>query len=109
MHTQTPLAGHECVTASLVVPFICDLRASLDEAIEDLRESPASNDADVNEARSEVMPCIVALQEEFTNRWVEGSDILTDTDFTEGQPRGFKPVQVLARACRPAYEDPVRG
>ncbi|CAM9119386.1 unnamed protein product, partial [Laminaria digitata] len=103
MHTQTSLEGHQYVTGSLVVPFIYDLRASLDEVIDDLQELPASDDADVDAARSAALPYVVALREDFISRWGDGSDILTDADFTGGQqpPRGFKPVQVLATAVDP--------
>lgn len=109
MHTQTSLEGHQYVTGSLVVPFISDLHASLDKAIEDLEESPASNDAGINAARSAVMPCVVALLEKAINRWGGGNYILADADFTEGQPRGLKPVQVLATAVETHVRRPCAG
>lgn len=109
LNTQISLKDHQYVTGSLVVPFISDLHASVDEAIEDLKVSPASNDADINAARSAVMPWVVALREDFTDRWGDGSDILADADFTEGQPRGFKPLQVLATAVETRVRRPCAG
>ena len=101
MQTQTLLEGRKYVTGSLVVPFIYDLRANLDEAIDDLHELPASADADVNTARAAVMPCVTELRKDFVNRWGDGSDILTYTEGVRRQPRGLKPVLVLATALDP--------
>ena len=109
MHTQTLLEGAKYVTGSLVVPFMYDLRENLDAAIEDLEELPNSNDADVNTARAAVMPCVVALQKDFVNRWGDGRNILTYTEGLRRQPRGFKPVQVLATALDPRFPKDLYG
>ena len=78
------------------MPLLFDLRASLDEAMEDLKELPASSDADIHAARSAVMPCIVPLRKDFIHQYGDESDILTDAHVTKEQPLGFKPTQVLA-------------
>lgn len=101
MHTETSLEGRKYVTGSLAVPFIYDLRMNLDAAIAELRKLPYSENADTNKAREAVMPCIMALRKDFVNRWGDGSDILTYTEGIRRQPRGFKPVQVLATALDP--------
>lgn len=101
MHAQTLLEDHQYVTGSLVVPFVYNLRASLDEAMEDPKELPAINDADINAARLAVIPCMVPLRKDFINRCGDGSDILTDAHFPKGQPRSFKPSSLLATAGDP--------
>ena len=100
-HTQTLLEGRKYVTGSLVVPFIYDLRNSLEDAIDDLNELQPSSNADVNTARAAVKPCVAALRDDFINRWGDGRDILTYAEGNRRQPRGFKPVQVLATALDP--------
>ena len=100
-HTQTLLEGRKYVTGSLVVPFIYDLRNSLDDAIEDLNDLPPSSDADVSTAKAAVMPCINALRDDFIKRWGDGSDILIYTEGPRRKPCGFKPVQLLATALDP--------
>lgn len=101
MHCQLLLEGRKYVTGSLVVPFIHDLRTNLEEAMFDLETAPASDDDDVTKARAAVMPCVRALHKDFINRWGDGSKILTYTEGPRRQPRGFKPVQVLATAVDP--------
>ncbi|CAN0279043.1 unnamed protein product [Ectocarpus sp. 4 AP-2014] len=101
MQTQTLLEGRKYVTGSLVVPFIHDRRANLEEATYELEIAPPSADAVVNKAREAVMPCVRALQKDFINRWGDGSNILTYTEGPRRQPRGFKPIQVLATALDP--------
>lgn len=100
-HTQTLLEGRKYVTGSLVVPFIYDLRNSLEDAIDDINDLPPTSDADVNTARAAVMPCINALRDDFIKRWGDGSNILVYTEGPRRQPCGFKPVQVLATALDP--------
>eukprot|EP00904_Undaria_pinnatifida_P011858 jgi/Undpi1/7802/HiC_scaffold_23.g10275.m1 len=101
LETQTLLVGRKYVTSSLVVPFIYDLRNSLEDAIEDLNDLPPSSDADVSTAKAAVMPCINALRDDFIKRWGDGSDILIYTEGPRRKPCGFKPVQLLATALDP--------
>ncbi|CAN0013254.1 unnamed protein product, partial [Ectocarpus sp. 13 AM-2016] len=100
-NTQTLLEGRKYVTGSLVVPFIYDLRTSLEDAVEDLAELPPDSDANVNTARAAAMPCIKALRDDFINRWGDGRNILIYKEGRRWQPGGFKPVQVLATALNP--------
>ena len=82
----------------MVVPFIHDLRINLEEAVLDVEVVPPSDDNDVNKARAAVMPCVRALNKDFTNRWRDGSNKLSYTEGSSRQPRGFKSVKVLATA-----------
>ena len=101
MHCQLLLEGRKYVTASLVVPFIHDLRINLEEAIFDLEVVPPSDDDDVNKARAAVMPCVRVRHKDFVSRWGDGTNMLTYTEGNRKQPRGFKSVQVLATAIDP--------
>ncbi|CAB1118780.1 unnamed protein product [Ectocarpus sp. CCAP 1310/34] len=96
----------DVVTGSLVVPFIYDLRNSLEDAIDDLVELPPDSDANVNTAWAAVMPCIKALRDDYIDRWGDGHNILIYKEGPRRQPGGFKPVHVLATALDPRTKIP---
>ena len=99
MLVQRALEAEKYVTISLVVPNIQALRLGLRDGIEELHaELPAGTPTCKAETRAIVLPCALALFDDFNRRWGDGSAILQYRSGPRQQPQGFKRWQLIATA-----------
>ena len=73
MYVQKRLDSNK-LTGSLVVPLIWDIRTSLTEALDGLREpAPDEDEAVISQALAMLLLCIL---KDFNSRWNDGSSIM---------------------------------
>ncbi|CAN0524609.1 unnamed protein product [Ectocarpus sp. 8 AP-2014] len=99
MTAQKHLEASKEVTASLVIPYIADLREDLDEAVADLTAQSCPPDSVLAKAKKDVLLCAEALQTDFSRRWGDGTDVLVYKEGPRRQPCGFRKEQVSACYC----------
>ena len=81
------------------VPNIQALRLGLRDGMEELQaELPAGTPAYKADARAIVLPCALALFDDFNSRWGDGSAILQYRAGPRQQPQGLKRWQLVATA-----------
>ena len=99
MLVQRALEAEKYVTISPVVPNIQALRLGLRDRVEELQaELPAGTPTYKAEVRPIVIPCALALFDDFNRRWGDGSAILQYRASPRQQPQGLKRWQLVVTA-----------
>ena len=99
MLVQRALEAEKYVTISLVVPNIHALPLGLRDGMEELQaELPTGTSTCKAEAQAIVLPCALALLDDFNRLWGDGSAILQYRSIPRQQPQGFKRWQLIATA-----------